>query len=176
MNRLRWWQIRLIEALGWAGIAAGFVFAGCVALYALTLRPLHNELRDRRVVVSTPKMAADAPQGATPAGELVTFQALFKSASLEERLATIQEAGKTSGVALKRIEYRMLEEKRATLFQYQIVMPVKSTYPQIRRFISLVQTEVPSISLDQVAFQRKKIADSSVEAELRFTLFLENPV
>jgi hypothetical protein len=91
---------------------------------------------------------------------------------LEERLKASHDAAKATGLIVKRVEYRMLEERRSGLQQYQIMMPVAASYPNIRQFVSLALAKVPAMSLDHIGFQRKKIGEATVEAELRFTLFL----
>ena len=43
-------------------------------------------------------------------------------------------------------------------------------------FTSLALATMPGLSLDHVHFQRRKIGESAIDAELRFTLFLADPV
>ena len=107
--------------------------------------------------------------------ELAAFKASFRRGDLEDQLKELNESGKTAGLTFKRIEYRMLEERRSGLKQYQITMPVIGGYPAIRRFTSLALAAMPGLSLDHVHFQRRKIGESPIDAELRFTLFLADP-
>lgn len=178
MNRLRWVSIKLIEALGWHGTAGLLLLLACGLYYVSAVYPLEREMQAlRAAAVSTG--TAGRERGATapdPQAELRAFGKFFEGAALEQHLTAIHEAGKAMGFTLKRIEYRMLEEKRAQLQQYQIVMPVNHSYPRVRQFLSLVLAKVPTMSLDHVSFQRKKIGDGMVDVELRFTLFLAQPI
>lgn len=174
MNRLRWYGLRLTETLGGAGVAALAILLGTLGYYGYVVWPLERQLTE---AVAGEVVAIDAQETvADPRHQFAGFQAFFQDKSLEAQLRELHDAGAIAGVALKRVEYRMLEDRRASLRQYQIVMPVTSGYPAIRKFVSIALAKVPAMSLDHIAFQRKRIGDGTVEAELRFTLFLADPV
>lgn len=175
MNRLRWIGIKLVDQLGWSGVLGLFLLVGCGLFYLGEILPLQQ-----RMALLSADMAVPKEQSRStfpdPQAELEVFRQYFKGQELEAQLSAIYDAGRASGLTVKRIEYRMLEEKRSQLKQYQIVMPVTSSYPRIRQFVSLALVKVPAMSLDHIGFLRKKVGDSNVEAELRFTLFLAEPV
>lgn len=173
MNRLKWSAIAAVEYLGWHGVAGLVMLAcGCV-FYLAQVYPLNHKLNQLRVAASGGGAKASANDTRR---DLELFKASFRRGSLEDQLKEIHESGRATGLSFKRIEYRMLEEKRCGLRQYQITMPVTSSYPSIRQFSSLALAKMPGLSLDHISFQRKKIGDTMVEAELRFTLFLADPV
>ena len=55
---------------------------------------------------------------------------------------------------------------------YTIVLPVKGDYAQLRRFCEKVLMTVPYAALDDMRFKRSSTNDQTVEASLRFTVFL----
>ena len=173
MKQARWLGIVAMERLGWQGAVALGLVAAWAAFYAIQIYPLAQKLAGLH--------AAAAGEGRAAFGntdvrkELEAFKASFRQGTLESQLKYLSESGKTAGVALKRIDYRMLEERRSGLRQYQITMPVTSSYPNIRKFTSLALASIPGLSLDHVQFQRRRIGDAAIEAELRFTLFLADP-
>lgn len=174
MNRLRWTVIQLVERLGIPGIMAVMILTGVVGYYLRVVLPLEQQLM---AIGSEIVTVSDKQQRASdPKTQIEEFQAFFRERDLEGQLKELNAAGTVAGVAVKRIEYRMLDDQRAKLRQYQIVMPVTSSYPNIRKFVSVALAKVPALSLDHIAFQRKRVGDATVEAELRFTLFLADPV
>jgi len=172
MKQMKWLGIKLVEQLGWPGVAGLAMLMCWSAFYLTQVYPLHQKVSDMRAAAAGSNVAStrnDAPR------ELEAFKASFRRGTLEDQLKVIHDSGKATGLAFKRIEYRMLEERRSGLRQYQITMPVSSSYPSIRQFTSRALSRMPSLSLDHIHFQRKKIGDPAIEAELRFTLFLADP-
>ena len=174
MNRLRWIGLGMLDALGWPGAMALALLGLLAVAYLVGVYPLEQRRAALKSAAALTESARTqrVPHSLDPQAELAQFRAFFGGAALEERLKAIHDAAKATELNIKRVEYRMLEERRSELRQYQIVMPVAASYPHIRQFVSLALAKVPAMSLDHIGFQRKKIGDATVEAELRFTLFL----
>ena len=56
--------------------------------------------------------------------------------------------------------------------RYQFTLPVRGTYPQIRKFVDGALADVPALSLDSIQFERRKIGDATVDAKLKLVVFL----
>ena len=54
-----------------------------------------------------------------------------------------------------------------------MTLPVQGPYPLIRAFVSAVLRELPTVSLEQIQFQRKDVADGSVDAQISFIFHLD---
>ena len=66
---------------------------------------------------------------------------------------------------------------KGKLWRYEIVLPVHGTYPQVRVFLAQVLTKIPHLALQSVSFERQKVGDAMIEANIRLTLYLgENHV
>jgi hypothetical protein len=76
------------------------------------------------------------------------------------------------GLSLDQGEYSAVPDKTAKLVCFQITLPVKGEYLKIRKFLAALPTELPIIALENVQFQRQKIADPVVEAKIRLVLYL----
>jgi hypothetical protein len=176
MSRLRWTAISIVELLGWQGVAGITVLAACAIYYVVAVHPLKERMALLGVAVASDQRKGAGASVAGPQSDLAQFKKSFETErTVEDQLSALHDAAKATGLVLKRIEYRMLEDRRAALRQYQIVMPTAGKYPQVRQFVSLALAKVPALSLDQISFQRRRIGDATVEAELRFTLFLADP-
>jgi hypothetical protein len=55
---------------------------------------------------------------------------------------------------------------------YQLNLPVKGSYAAIWQFALSALRAIPFASLDDISFRRDSIGDATVEARLRFTLYL----
>ena len=92
--------------------------------------------------------------------------------ALPEWLDKVFAAAARHSVALDKGEYDPGRDKDGKLIRYQLLLPVKAAYPQVRGFLESVLQEVPAAALDSVTFQRESIASPQVEAQVRFTLML----
>jgi hypothetical protein len=77
-----------------------------------------------------------------------------------------------SEVQISGSEYRMVREKEWKLARYEIVLPVRGRYPQLRAFIADALRAVPAMALVDVAIKRENVESELLEARLRFNLYL----
>jgi Tfp pilus assembly protein PilO len=164
-------------ALGWQGTAAIALAVFAVALFLFTIAPLQAQVEGLRTEVealesrsAAQPVAAQLPQG--PEQQLAAFYSqLASSAHAPELLRQLHSLAQADGLRLERGEYRPVSEGKSDLLAYQITLPVRGAYPQVRRFLDQAMREMPGLALDGIAFQRET-AGSALEAQLRFTLFL----
>ncbi|MBI4983794.1 MAG: hypothetical protein HZC24_00130, partial [Rhodocyclales bacterium] len=115
-----------------------------------------------------------AEEGDTPASQLARFHQAFPAlATLPEVLDRMFAVARRQGVALEQGDYRLTRNAAGQLVRIQIALPVKSNYPQIRRFIAGLKTEIPAVALENVQFARQKVADANVEATIKLALYME---
>ena len=95
-------------------------------------------------------------------------------AELPAVLASFGASANTAGVTLEQGTYTFEAQKGASLARYVIDLPVKGSYPAIRQFVSSTLVAVPAASLDTLRLERREVADGSVEAALRFTVFVRS--
>ena len=60
----------------------------------------------------------------------------------------------------------------AMIERYQVTLPLRGSYAQVRQFVAAVMNEMPVVSLDDLKFEKQQIGDSAIEAQIRLTLFL----
>jgi hypothetical protein len=143
-------------------------------LHALLLPALERRAEaaiadaDRRVARSQPV------DPAVEAGrELQAFYRHVDGGSLPDQLARLYAVARTTGVTLRQGEYRLLRDGDARLRRYQIVLPVHGSYPGLRQFVSATLRSLPNAALEQVSFERRRIEETEVEAQLRLTIYLQ---
>ena len=164
--------------LGWPGMLGLALLACSGAFYVSTLAPqqlriadLHQESLQLRQRAKS--AANDLPQ--SPAEKLAAFYAYFPpSKNLPDLLQRIFDAAKQQSLVLEHGEYRALKDSAGNLMRYQFTLPVRGSYPQIRKFVDGALGGVPALALDSIQFERRKIGDASVDAKLKLVVFLGN--
>jgi len=179
MIRLRQLVNRRLVRLSREGVIGLGLIMLCLAFYFLALRPSQlqlDQLRNNlRLFHERSQNTADNmhTKGDTPAEQLVTYYNFFPSQTTTPMwLDKIYKAAYDQGIQLNQGEYRINREKAGKLVRYQITMPVKGTYLQLRKFLAAVLTGIPIASLDHISFERQKIGDVVVAAEIKLTLYL----
>jgi len=154
-------------ALGPAGVVALGILAFCVPLYFSALVPAQQELDALRA--GTARAAPNPDTGAEDG--LARFQANFPpTGELADELERVYRLARAAGLDLMQGEYRA-ERVAAGLVPYRIGLPVRGTYPQLRQFVGALLAEVPFASLDALRFERRKSAESQLEAQVRVTVY-----
>jgi hypothetical protein len=165
---------RLLESLGAAGVLGVGVLLFCLPLYFSALAPLEKEAARRALSAEPPRPRLPAqPVAADGAAEqLARFHDAFPPV---ERLGAEIEAlyghARAAGLQLQQGEYR-LETKSGALTAYRVTLPVRGSYGQVRQFVGRVLKAMPVASVDAVRFERKKAADTQLEAQVRLTIYL----
>jgi hypothetical protein len=75
-------------------------------------------------------------------------------------------------ITLSRGEYSLGIDPKTHLARYQILLPVRGSYPQLRRFMHALLRQLPAVVVEDLELQRKKIADTDLNGRIRMTLYL----
>ena len=165
---------RDLDRSAMAAIALAVLALG---LYALAVRPLATQAQSLRDRVAALESSAGNPrrdaEPVRPATQLAVFyEQLPGVAQAPEVVRQLHAQAQRAGLVLDRGEYRPLPDASAKLVRYQIVLPVRGSYPQVRRFLAGAMRDMPGLALDGIAFQRDRGAAGQLEVQLRFTAFL----
>lgn len=91
---------------------------------------------------------------------------------VEQQLKTLFDIAQKNGMRLGSANYRFAADPHSRLTTWQIALPVKATYPQVRQFIEQLLLAIPFASLDELRFKRDAISSPMLEVQLRFSLYL----
>lgn len=168
MNRLAWAIAR--SPLGWPGVAAIAIAAVASMGQALLVPAMQARLE----ALSNPR-----PRGhvaTSPASQLERFYGHFREAGTAPgQLAKLHRIATANGIVLRQGEYRLVAGGEGRLSSYQVTLPVSGAYPAVRKFLAQSLDELPTVALDQVTFERRRIGEAGVDAQVRLTFFLEKP-
>lgn len=79
---------------------------------------------------------------------------------------------KKQGVELTSSEYRLINEKDARMARYEMVLPVRGKYSQIRAFIADALEAVPAMAISAIAMKRESTAMDKLEVRLEINLYM----
>jgi Tfp pilus assembly protein PilO len=167
----------LLRRLGAAGIVGLGVLLACAGFWFSELQPLEHEIAAQRSALE--RLRARTPYQPVGASgreaELRRFYNLFpSSAELPNELERLHRLARRAGLELAQGEYR-LERRSAGLWAYRVTLPVRGSYPQLRDFLGTLLKDMPIASLDALRFERKKVVEAQLEAQLRVTLHVRPP-
>ena len=89
------------------------------------------------------------------------------------KITAILNVATNTGLVIDKVEYDQ-PLSASSLIQYQIKLPLKGSYIQIRQFINQVLNTLPSIALNDISLRREDITTDQLEARIQFTLYLQN--
>ncbi|AGZ35370.1 MAG: type 4a pilus biogenesis protein PilO [Pseudomonas sp.] len=92
-----------------------------------------------------------------------------QASALIERMYHLASA---EHISLARGEYALGIDPKTQLARYQIVLPVRGSYLQIRGFLKGLLNQLPTLVLEDLELQRKRIGDRELNGRLRMTLYL----
>lgn len=176
------WQAGRLGNSGKTGI--GLLVAAGI-FYALAVIPQETQLqqiKDRAITLQAQIAArkstgdgTDAESGKKMSGDqaLQVFYDFFpRIDSSPFWIRELAQLAKKRGIELSSSEYRLVNENDARLARYEMVMPVKGNYKQVRAFIADALEAVPAMAISAVAIKRESSAADKLEARLEINLYL----
>jgi len=170
-----------LAATGWPGIA-GLLLLLAAAVGQLVLVPQQRSAAaaaqaeaGRRHDAYARLAGGGQAGGKVTAGEaLAQFRERLKpEKQADELMETIQRDAQKAGLAPAGTEYKWQRQPELKLAEVRIAMPLKAGYAPLRAFLKDVLADVPGLALEQCDLQRDNIGSTSVDARLRFVLFLK---
>jgi len=179
MMALRWQLRRWARMLRWQGLAGLVLAAAAVALYFAGIDPGKSQInRLQQEALSVREFSRSDPDAAsmTPRTYEAWLQNFYRllpaKTSAPDWLRIIFAAARAQSLSLEQGEYKMKFDKNSRLLAYEIGLPVRGNYVQVRKFLADVLEQIPAIALDEIIIKREAIGDPRIEASIRFTLFL----
>lgn len=169
-------SLRLPDAInpGWHGVLGLIVLAGIAMFYVFGIVPEQERLdRLRRDAARMHRGPVVADRAKSQPEMLAEFYSFFPAPErLPDQLDRVFDAAKRQGLVLEHGEYRAARDSVGELTRYQIALPVRGTYPQIRKFVDGALADVSSLSLEGIQFERHKVNEPSVEAKVKLVVYL----
>lgn len=175
MDHLREWS----QQLGAVGVTAIALLFFCTSFYISTILPAKGNLVALSQEVTTTTSLQDSVPTESPdniestQSQLAKFYDDFPSAiTIPEVLRKIYNAAIDQSLVLDHGDYHLSKEQGFPLIRYEIIMPVKGTYPRIKSFLHQILTDNSTLALDAVTIQRLHISDPFVDTQISLSLYL----
>lgn len=179
MIAVRWHLRRWLVLLRWQGLSGLALIAAAAAVYFAAIEPSKAQIRrlqnEALSVRAFSRSSADAANAVAPSHEawLGQFYGLLPvQASAPDWLRVMFSAARAQSLGLEQGEYKLTLDKNGRLLTYEIGLPVRGSYLQVRKFVADVLEKIPAIALDEITIKREAIGDSRIDVSIRFTLFL----
>ena len=136
-----------------------------------TLEALRQALTQRHAQLRAP-VAAAPTLGAAQQGLVAFHAALGEASAVERYVGLLFQAAEAHGIALTQAEYRWKVDRNGPTDRYQIRLPLKGEYAQLRGFCDQVLIDMPFAAIDELSFKRDAVSDEAVSASLQISLHL----
>jgi hypothetical protein len=168
---------RSAASLGLPGVLGLGLLVFICGFYLSTIYPEQLRLADLRQEIAKARSErlarpdADGPK--TPMDKLAAFYGAFpRPTALPDLLEKVFAAAARQTLKLEQGEYRVIRDSAGGLTQFQLTLPVRGSYPQIRKFVDGALIDVPTLALDSIQFERQKIGEASVDAKVKLIVYL----
>jgi hypothetical protein len=175
-RRVNWHLRQGANRLGFAGIAGLVVLALCAMLQLATVQPMHRQLAElqARARANPPAQIRAKPEDAVAhlQKQLTAFYQFFpERGDMAGQVDNLFAAAKRYHLVLENGSYALTRGDAHKLARCEVQLPIKGSYLQTRKFLADVLLDMPNVALDTINFQRSKISDASVDAQIKLTLY-----
>jgi len=161
---------------GWAWPLAALLFCAAIVVHFALVKPARVAVAESRQQLAQVRSGAERQPPATSTERLEQVrEPLRRSPPPAELLRRLLELARAEGIVLAQGEYHQQAHAAAGVFQLQVVQPVRSSYPQLRRYVEAVLREMPNASLDQISARRDNVGQGQLEVRLRWSFWMTTP-
>jgi hypothetical protein len=100
-------------------------------------------------------------------------QVSFFEAGVSDSLRSIARIAQSNGVFLSQSEFQNSAEGHGGLSRLQVTLPLRASYPRLKRFVEQVLLEHPGISVDELVLKRESVAQNQVEIRVKLSLWIQ---
>lgn len=177
MNTLLWHAHQWGRHLGRTGLAGLLVLAIAALIHFGRTVPLWGETAALDARLS--RLHADATRVAPRAvsvpasGFTDTLPATTAAATV---IGQLEQLARAHNLQLLRGQYTQTPVAGTSLLRWQVSLPIKAEYPNLIAFIADSLQAQPTLALDELKLKRETIETPTLDADLRFNLYLrESP-
>jgi hypothetical protein len=177
LNFMAHWRYQVYRH-GWPAVLGLALMAGAIATQLLGVNQIHEQTAVLRAdAAKLRQVSKQRPkQDEVAVKRLADFYASLPAASAAlDAVGAIHLSATKMGVRLAVGDYRQVREGSSALLRYQVTLPARSSYPNMRLWLDDVMNTLPTAALDEISVRRDDVGSDIVEARLRLTLFMRAP-
>lgn len=181
MKFISWHVKRLFFQHHFLGVLSALIIVLLGLFHSFVLVPANAKLIASQaglhgIQIRAIQLHSESEKNKDPLIQLSQFYAAFPVKSdqtLSEVLDKFYRVAAEHNIAVEKANYQLATDPESQLERYNITLPVKGSYPQLRRFITQIMRGLPCLSLDSVSFSRLSKEDSVIETQLQFSLYFK---
>lgn len=167
---------------------------GLLALLMIGIGGAYYATKSAEIAQKIQAVSADANHTSTPDMPSATlekpvaytqqtlqdFYHIFpRTNAIPETLAQLNRLAAQQHIVLNSGDYKLTKitprnlPQQAALTHYEMVIPVKGSYIQVRQFISAILATVPSVAISDMQMRRDNTLSPAIDAKLVLVLFVK---
>ena len=173
MNTLLWHVHQWGRRLGRTGLA-GLLILGIAALIHVG-RTVPLEVETAVLEARASRLQANATR-VVPRAVVVPASGFIDTLPATTAAATVigqlEQLARAHDLQLLRGQYTQTPVPGTALLRWQVSLPIKADYPRLIAFIADSLQAQPTLALDELKLKRETIETPTLDADLRFNLYL----
>lgn len=166
-----------IRIFGWQALLGLILLIACILFNIAVVIPKSHQLEQLKFrksqLSATASEHAKTLEDASPQALLRTFYHFLPPESdAVKLLSQVYKVATDYDVTAEKVDYHLTRNPTAQFSSYQVSLPLRGSYVEIRQFVNTLMNTLPSMSIDELSFHREDIHSNQVEANLRFSLIL----
>jgi hypothetical protein len=173
------WQVGRLGVIGKIGlgllVVSSIYFFSVVVPQESDLRKLKERAETLQTQALSKQTSGDAESGIKMSGDqaLQAFYDFFPRVdSSPFWIRELVRIAQKHGVELSSSEYRLVNDNDARLARYEMILPVKGKYSQVRAFMAAALEAVPAMAISAIAIKRENVTSEKLEVRLEVNLYL----
>ncbi len=169
---------RKLGHIGIIGISLCFF---CIVAMFSANSPLHEQISSQTAMLSSLRSSADNTGRSTTASERALsprqlVDELPARNDLPRILGQIVTIATASSLSLDQGDYEFSATESRAISSYRLTLPVRGSYPQVRRFIEDTLATIPFVALESLRVERNEVSDQIIAADLEFSVLVGNRI
>lgn len=171
------WQVARLGSIGKIGVG---LFAAAAVFFLAAVLPQNSTLQELKEKSDAMQVGSLTQHEAGPERRVGGDQALQIFYEFFPRIDSspfwvreLVRLAKKNGVEMNSSDYRLIQENDARLARYEMILPIRGRYPQIRAFIADSLEAIPSMAIAGMLIKRENVTTEQLEVRLEINLFLD---
>jgi hypothetical protein len=163
------WRLRI----GKPGLAALLLILTSAGIGGLVIIPVRQEMlamEQRLQLLSRYNAVRLAPAG--PADADLSQPGLPPERMFPDQLDRLIQRAADHGLQLNDGQYTVTSVGQGQVVCYEVTLPLRGSYPQMRRFLAALLGNEHGVALLDVQFRREKVSEPALEAVVRLAYYL----
>ncbi|WP_018605180.1 type 4a pilus biogenesis protein PilO [Uliginosibacterium gangwonense] len=158
---------------GWPMVASAIAVVLCLAVWLFWApAQISSVTRSQEHLQEAYKVASSQKGKTRQEPPLQVFKRqLLRQEETTAQLRLIFQLASNAGLSVSQVDMRRQVDSAGVYSQFQVVLPVRGSYPNIKRFCSDLMQGMPALSIDQLVIRRDQTSASQLDAQLSLSIW-----